>query len=141
MEQAGVNMPRSAATKIYANFTGGLITEANSLSYPENAASDIVNLDLQEDGSVNRRPGLEFDDSDSISVDLGGRLLFETATNVFKWEAVSGDPSLDIAVVQMGDTLSFYYIRENKVSDSVNIAADPITLTDTFRPSDSTMSL
>lgn len=133
-------MVRQAAPKVYANFTGGLITEANPLSYPENAALDMVNLDLQEDGSVSRRAGLAFDNSDVIPFPASGFTLFDTATNVFKWKAVNGDPNLNIAVVQIGNNLYFYYLVDNKVS-STTPAADPIQIPDTVRSSDSTVEL
>lgn len=133
-------MPQSSASKPYTNFVAGLVTEANELSHPENAAIDMVNLDLQEDGSLTRRAGLAFDSSVEEQFPALGTSLFNIATNVFKWEAVNGDPSLNIAMIQIGDELSFHYIADNRVTGDTP-AADPITLSNTVRTSSSTAIL
>lgn len=132
-------MTRQAAIKAYANFSAGLVTEANLLSYPENAASVLVNLDLNEDGSVSRRAGIKYDSGDTFAIPTG-RLINDTATNVYKWSSVNGDPNLNIAVVQIGDILHFYYIKDTVIVDSTP-AADPITLAAPSRDSSSTQDL
>lgn len=132
-------MSRSAAIKAYANFSGGLVTEANLLSYPENAASALMNLDLNEDGSISRRAGIQFDSGDTYNIPAG-RLVNDTATNVFKWESVNGDPNLNIAVIQIGDSLYFYYIKDGVII-SATPAADPMQLVAPTRTSNSTADL
>lgn len=133
-------MARAVATKVYANFSNGLITEASPLSHPDGSASDIDNLDLIEDGSVQRRSGLKFDASTVIPFPVGSRPLAATATNIFKWRAVNGDPDLNIGVVQVGDELHFYYLKDDLISFTT-VAAATITLSDTVRTSDSTQLL
>lgn len=130
-------MPRQAATKIYADFSGGFITEGNPLSYPENAAIDIDNLDIEENATVKRRLGVQYDASSTIDFPAGLGQLIDTATNTFKWESVNGNTNLNIAVVQVGDVLYFYYLTDSTVSSTTEAAA-PITLQATDRPSDST---
>lgn len=121
-------MPRQAATKVYANFTGGLVTEANKLSYPENAAVAIDNLDINEDGSVQRRAGVDFDGALTVEMPSVSSAIADTATTVNKWSVVNGNPDLNIAVVQVADRLDFYYIRDAELV-STTVAAASITMT------------
>lgn len=132
-------MPRQAAPKIYANFTGGLVTEANQLSYPENAAIDIDNLDINEDGSVQRRAGLAYDGTTTLSLPSTSQPMADVATTVHKWKAVNGDPTKNIAVIQVADRLDFYYVRDTEILGTQ--AAASITLSDTARASNSTKTL
>lgn len=133
-------MTRQSAPKIYANFTGGLVTEANKLSYPENAAVDMDNLDINENGSVQRRAGLGFDGTLTESLPATTTTLASTATTSHKWRAVNGNPDLNIAVIQVADRLDFYYVRDEEVLSTTPAAAS-ITLTAPSRPSASTITL
>jgi len=130
-------MATQVASKVYADFTGGLVTEANKLSYPDNAMSAMSNFDINENGSVQRRPGLRFDNGDPVAfpTDLGLPVA-DVATNAFRWKAVNGDPSLNIAVVQIGDKLSFYFLEDNQITNRQ--AAADYTLQPTLKPSAST---
>lgn len=130
-------MPRQAATKVYANFTGGLITEANPLSYPENAAVDLDNLDINEDGSIQRRAGIDYDGTLTKALPSVSSPIANTATTVHKWNAVNGNPDRIIAVIQVADRLDFYYIRDTELLSSTPAAAS-ITMNTTFRASAST---
>lgn len=133
-------MPRTAAIKTYASFTAGLITESNKLSYPENAAIGMDNIDINENGSVQRRAGLEFDGSLTKTLPSLTSPLATVATTLHKWKAVNGDPSKNIAVVQVGSRLDFYYIRDEELLSSTP-AAVSITLTAPARSSASTATL
>lgn len=132
-------MATQVASKVYADFTGGLVTEANKLSYPDNAMSDMQNFDLNENGSVQRRPGLRFDNGAAVplSPDIGLPIA-DTAVTSFRWKAVNGDPDLNIAVVQIADRLSFYYLEDNQITNRT-ASADYI-LEPTISPSESTNS-
>lgn len=132
-------MTRTAATKTYANFTGGLITEASTLSYPENAALALDNIDINENGSIQRRAGLAFDAAIEYAVPSLSNPLAITATQVYKWESVNGVAGRDIAVIQIADALYFFYIKDGGVLST--IAAAAITLTAPTRTSDSTQGL
>lgn len=53
-------MPRAVGSKDYIGLTGGLITEASPLNFPEGATADEVNFVLDLNGMVRaRRKGLE----------------------------------------------------------------------------------
>lgn len=130
-------MPRTAATKVYANFTGGMVTEANQLSYPENAAIDIDNLDINENGSIQRRAGLAYEGEITKNIPSTSNPIATTATKTSKWEAVNGNPDRNIAVIQVADRLDFYYIRDDEILSATPAAAS-ISLVDTARASAST---
>lgn len=110
-------MARAAQQKVYADFSGGYITEGSKLSYPENAASELLNFDLKENGSVQRRLGLGFEASNSMPMPTA-RVGIEPAVNTFKWEGVGGDALTTIAVLQLGDRLDFYLLKEDGITDS-----------------------
>jgi len=140
-------MTRRGASKAYANFSAGLVTEANQLSYPENAAIAMDNIDLNEDGSAQRRAGLKFDGVIANPIPVISSPIAVTATTVHKWSAVNGDPSVNIAVIQIANRLEFYYVRDGEmlsncaVSTVNGVTADHLLLTDTEYPSDSTALL
>jgi hypothetical protein len=50
---------QSQASKEYSTFTKGLVTEASPLTFPEGAAIDLDNVNLQRDGSIQRRLGVD----------------------------------------------------------------------------------
>ena len=64
-------MPKNAAKSEINNFIGGLVTNASELNYPPNASPDIENFELNKDGSIRRRPGIDFE---------GSFLLFDPQT-------------------------------------------------------------
>jgi hypothetical protein len=51
-------MARAGETLRYTNFSGGLVTEATQLNFPENSVRDILNCDIDLRGSARRRLGL-----------------------------------------------------------------------------------
>ena len=51
-------MTKKATRGEFNSFVKGLITEASPLNFPEQAASDIENFELNKDGTLNRRLGL-----------------------------------------------------------------------------------
>src|SRR5690606_34028660 len=48
-------MSRIGAQRVVNNFSGGLVTEANQLTFPENSLSKAINVELGVDGSVEVR--------------------------------------------------------------------------------------
>ena len=48
-------MPRAAGQKEYISLFKGLITEASSLSFPENATAEELNFNLDKDGFIRKR--------------------------------------------------------------------------------------
>jgi hypothetical protein len=98
-------MPQSLTQKQVNTFTGGLITEASELTFPENASVDELNCSLERDGTRRRRKAVSLEDNavtDGIVIPEGS--VFHTAT----WYNVGGLPNLEFLVVQIGSNISFY---------------------------------
>lgn len=111
-------MPRSQAIKHYLTFVGGLHTEANPLTFPENVAKDLDNVDLRRDGSIIRRRGLDFEEGGAYSRDyLPDISTF--AITIHEWESVDGDDELNFLVIQVGGTLYFHQLGDDILSLSV----------------------
>lgn len=110
-------MARASATKTYNSFVGGLVTEANALTFPENAAFDLDNLVLDGKGDLAVRLGLDFEAGYSLSsYTTNFSVSQDKAFRTFEWRNVAKDGDTNFLVVQLGDTLRFY-----------NLAADPIS--------------
>jgi len=111
-------MPRSQQTKPYLTFVGGLHTEANPLTFPENVAKDLDNVDLFRNGSLKRRRGLDLEAGGAFS-----RQYLENidthAITVHEWESVDGDDELNFCVIQIGGTLYFHQLGEDILSLSI----------------------
>jgi hypothetical protein len=120
-------MARAAQEKIYADFSGGYLTEGNLLSYPENAASELSNFDLKENGSIQRRLGMGFEASASKTLEADRPNLIP-AVNTFKWNNVNGVSSEELIVIQTGARLDFYSALTDGITDQA-VAYPSITLT------------
>ena len=110
-------MPRQTATKQFNAFSAGLNTEASPLSFPEQTAKDLDNLDLRRDGSLKRRLGLDFETGGAHSTTtFPDSTLKNDAISYGEWRSVEGDDNINWFVLQVGTTL---YIH--------NLGADPIS--------------
>jgi hypothetical protein len=104
------------------NFTGGLVTEASPLSFPENSCLDIENMDINIDGSVSRRHALR-PSGDSIPTTLSAIGSYEQKMPIYVWRQAAGIPGNNLIVVQTHTTLQFY--REG---DTLTHLANAVTL-------------
>lgn len=110
-------MPVQSATKNYVNFVGGLITEANPLVFPENTCKDIDNIDLQRQGYVQRRLGVEFESENEYTGDSWTAAQISSyAISKHEWRSVNGTGNLNFLVVQVGGTLYFYNLGADILS-------------------------
>jgi hypothetical protein len=98
-------MPRSVGIVVENNFTGGLVTEATALNFPENAVTDIDNCVISKVGSVSRRNGLAYEPGNVFS----NIPLNNTAVSTHLWRITGGNGDYVIFVVQIGSTLYFYH--------------------------------
>jgi hypothetical protein len=90
-------------------FVKGLITEASPLTFPENASIDEDNFLLERDGSRRRRNGMDFEAGYTLR-DLALSLsdFKDTVITSYRWENVGNDPTVTIAVVQIGYRLYYF---------------------------------
>lgn len=118
-------MPRAKQEKAYSTFTAGFITEATPLAYPEGSCRDINNCDIELNGSVRRRLGLDLEKNgtsfyslffvDTFLTGSGGPdSLVDPGTTVpqanlaitvHPWKAPGGKAELNFVVFQIGNTL------------------------------------
>jgi len=111
-------MARVAQEYQQFNFSKGKITEATPLSFPENAALELDNMDLRKDGSIRRRLGadLEANYNGFFTFDKIG---FRTAgVNNFLWKSVGGVGGRDFVVVQIGFELFCFDATADSLSDN-----------------------
>lgn len=110
-------MARNSASKIYRNFTGGLITEASELTYPENASVDEDNCIITRKGNRRRRLGCDFlidNVTSTFSIDRGEA---ETASfSTHTWRGVNEQSGLDFLVQQFNTRLYFYDVSQGDFS-------------------------
>ncbi len=122
-------MPRQATRKQFLNFVSGLNTESSVLVFPENTAKSLDNIDLNRDGSIRRRRGLDFELSGKYSsTEFTEANLEKYAISVHEWESVDGDDNLNFAVVQIGGVLYFHNLGNDSLSSSVigSISLNPV---------------
>lgn len=98
-------MPQVNARKPNFTYLKGLITETSPLAFAENSALDMDNFELNPDGTIQRRLGLDYESGYSeatITVDN------TDVVSEHEWRSPGGDPSLRFIVVQIGENVHFY---------------------------------
>ena len=80
-------MARSAAAQIVNNFVGGLVTEANGLTFPPNSLSKAMNVEIGVDGSIYTRTPFSRNTSnmDWQETIPSSTFLFN---KIFHWDAI-----------------------------------------------------
>jgi len=118
-------MPRQAGSVLEGNFTRGLVTEANPLAFPANAATQANNVRFSRNGKVTRRKGFDFEAGYATHATTPGT---NEAIVEHLWEAAAGDGDLNFTVIQKGDTLHFYEVSSTSLL-STNREAFTVDLT------------
>jgi len=113
-------VPRQEARKQFFNFVGGLNTEASPLTFPENTAKDLSNVDLDRDGSLRRRRGMDFEVGGGYSTTtFTDAVLNGLAVSTHEWISVGGNDTQNFLVVQIGGVLYFHKLGADVLSTSV----------------------
>lgn len=136
-------MARVTVDKNYFQFTQGKITEASPLSFPENSMKDELNIDINFDGTIQRRKGIDYEPGYTLfgtsfqkvssSTNPGGPLA-----QIYKWENVGGYPKeTPILVVRYGTHLVFYESLEEPLSSAMvgsmmEVGASESIISDSF---------
>ena len=112
-------MPRQLAKRQLLNFVGGLQTESSPLSFPENTAKDLDNVDLDRDGSIRRRRGIDYETGYVLSAaEFTDADLQTAALSDHEWTSVEGDDTLNFHVHQCGGTLYFHDLGSEIISEN-----------------------
>ena len=113
-------MAKTQVTKDYNTFIRGIITEANALTYPENASIDETNFILNKDGSRQRRLGMDYEADYTVSTDTFSNTTFsDKAVTVHEWRNADNSGLYSFAVAQIGDTLRFFDLSAASLSDNL----------------------
>lgn len=126
-------MPRESAYSTENSFANGLVTEATSLNFPENACTEIYDCVIEHDGSVHRRLGFDFE----IGNDTKNVNRNEKAVKTYLWKNVAGNGDVSLLVKQVGDTIYFY--RTSSASLSGGAVSSTVTLTPVSGADDSSV--
>ena len=116
-------MARQTGIFVENNFVRGLVTEATSLSFPENACTETFDCIFKKTGEVVRRKGLEYESSYSLFTLTLARDSYAIST--FLWKGAGGDADSSFLCVQVGRYIYFYSVSNslsaNKHATSVDL--------------------
>ncbi len=105
--------------KFFVNLVGGLNTDATDLTFPDNAAVDLDNIDIFRTGEVKRRLGVEFETNYILSnEDFDQGALDGNAISMHEWKAVNGKGDLNFLAVQVGSQVIFHELGFEPLSDT-----------------------
>lgn len=112
-------MARQSAPLEINKFIAGLVTDANPLTFPDNASVEEENFVLNIDGSRKRRLGMDFEE-DFVEIEttqaIGGD---EPAFSSYKWNNAGGDPEKSILVIQIGTEVKFFDLDYTPMSSGL----------------------
>lgn len=98
-------------------FVGGLNTEGAFFLTPKNSWKEGDNVTPNTDGSIERRPGLNYETN--YTFNYSGATAAHVASWAYTaelWTAVGGNGNIDFLVVQEGPFVHFYRAATNEVS-------------------------
>jgi hypothetical protein len=101
-------MPLARGDKEYILPVKGKNTEANLLHFPQEFATDVLNMEVDYDPQLVRpRKGLNINGTTTAKIASQTYDANDFAFNSYLWENVEQDPNLNFVVVQVGRYLSF----------------------------------
>tara|TARA_R110002153_G_scaffold175806_1_gene329007 strand:+ start:3199 stop:5451 length:2253 start_codon:yes stop_codon:yes gene_type:complete len=115
--------------KAFRSFVKGLVTEANQLTFPENASVDEANFVLNRDGSRYRRLGVDYETGYALtSSGLTATQIAEGKQSFHIWESPAGDTTVSLGVVRIVNKLWFMNMLATSPSASLKNGGSPITI-------------
>lgn len=117
------------AEAAYRSFVKGLITEANQLTFPDNASIDEANFVLNRDGSRSRRLGVDYESSYALTATgLTATDIKEGKQSFHVWESPGGDTSVTLGLVRIKDKIWFMNLLTDSPSANLKNSGSPITI-------------
>lgn len=116
-------MAIQSANKEYNTFVKGIITEANPLTFPENASIDEANFVLNRDGSRQVRLGMDLEE-DFVSTAVPSMTSAAIGVSCHEWINAGNTVANQFAVVQVGDKLLVYDAAATTISASLIATID-----------------
>lgn len=115
------------------NFVGGLITDANPMSYPPNASLDEYNMLINQDGTRSRRAGMDIEDNyEVITATLDTPVNDQISYKTIKWTNVAGIPNLVFVVIQIGSYLAIHATESGSLSSGGPLFTYQLNLVSNF---------
>jgi len=121
-------MAKAATNKPVFSFTKGKVTEASALTYPENSAKTLTNFDINLDGTVQRRLGVDFETGYVQNFSLPLPSLLASAISVYTWKTVGGRSGLDVMVIQVGWLIKIFKLGFTNLSNKLLAELDVRTV-------------
>ena len=115
--------------KAFRSFVKGLITEANQLTFPENASIDEANFVLNRDGSRFRRLGVDYESGYALtSSGFTSADIQEGKQSFHKWESPAGDTTVSLGIIRIKNKLWFTDLLTSSPSANLKNSGNPITI-------------
>lgn len=105
-------MPRNSGFYVESDVSGGVVTDFTGLNFPEKSAVSADNVIFSEKGRIERRKG--FDYEPNYTFNTVSRT--DQVVNSYLWRSVGGNGDLTFAVLQVGNTISFYLVSASSLS-------------------------
>ena len=122
-------MPKVSSEKLYSNFTAGLITEANPLTYPPNSSLDEDNFVLERNGSRSRRLGVDYEFEYALTATgLTDTQIKEGKQSFHRWDNPAGDTTVIIGVIRIGNSFWFLDLLTSSPSASLLNGGAPLVI-------------
>lgn len=112
-------MPLEAES--YVNFTRGFVPDSNPFAPVEGSLKDISNLEIQDNGRVDRREGLDYEDLyQRQQVQTTQTDMDELAISEHKWIAPNNQYGEFYDVIQIGDRIYIYDTSRNNANSNIS---------------------
>lgn len=108
-------MARQTQQLTYNAFTGGIVTEASPITFPDGASLDENNFELTKQGFRKRRLGI---DSISASVPISSTATAPSDITTFRWDN-SSTTGQEFLVVVVKNDLLIYDVTDTPPGDNV----------------------
>lgn len=111
-------MPRQEINTEFNTFVGGILTEANPINYPKGYALDMENFEINTNGTLRRRWGLDVASSNGVNFTSPG-----SAKRSVVWD--DGKNTILLAVASGNEQIHFYDL--NNTSDASDVLHDHVS--------------
>lgn len=116
-------MALQSVNREYNTFVRGIITEANALTFPENASIDEANFVLNRDGSRQIRLGMDLENGYTATA-VPSMTSAAIGVSCHEWINAGNTVSNQFSVVQVGDKLLVYNAATSVISSSLIATID-----------------
>lgn len=119
-------MARQSLQKVYADFRQGWVDVASPLQQPEGTVKDIVNFDINIDGTLSKRSGLRKTGADYFRPVTGQDI--EKGFDTILWENVDKDVNRTFLVVRKDRQIDVFDVSHGNIDMSPNYLIYSTTL-------------